>query len=58
MGDIHAGQNLNMFLMAGITIFSCVILHFIYKIAFSSKKKEALKHEVESDTGKFYAPRI
>lgn len=51
MGDFQAGQNLNMFLLAGITIFCSILLHFIYKIAFQSKKKEALKHEVENDTG-------
>ncbi|XP_075978394.1 transducin beta-like protein 2 isoform X2 [Anticarsia gemmatalis] len=51
MGDIQAGQNLNVFLMGGITIFLCVILHFAYKIVFKGKKKEALKHEIESDSG-------
>ncbi|CAB3221945.1 unnamed protein product [Arctia plantaginis] len=51
MGDIQAGQNLYVFLISGITIFFCVALHVVYKIVFSSKKKEALKHEVEPDTG-------
>lgn len=51
MGDIQAGQNLNVFLISGITIIFCVALHFVYKIVFSNKKKEALKHEVEPDTG-------
>lgn len=55
MGDIQAGQNFNVFLLAGTTIFVCVILHFVYKTVFKSKKKEALKHEIESDTGKFNA---
>ncbi|KAM3965171.1 RNA exonuclease 1 homolog isoform 2-T2 [Aphomia sociella] len=51
MGDIHAGQNINAFLLAGITIFICIVLHFIYKTIFGSKKKEILKNESENDIG-------
>lgn len=57
MGDIQAGENLNLYMMAGITILFCVIVHFVYNIVFKSKKKEALQ-QVESDTGKFCAARI
>lgn len=52
MGDILAGQNTNVFLIGGFTLLLCVIVHFVYKIAFKSKKKEAIKHEIESDSGK------
>ncbi|XP_050558920.1 exonuclease GOR-like isoform X1 [Spodoptera frugiperda] len=51
MGGNLAGQNVNVFLLGGITIFFCVILHFVYKIVFKSKKKEALQDENESNSG-------
>lgn len=52
MGENLAGNNANVFLLAGITIAVCVFIHMIYKIVFGSKKKEALQSEAESDTGK------
>lgn len=52
MGDNQAGQSTNVFLLAGISIITCVIIHFIYKTIFGSKKKEGQNHEVESDSGK------
>lgn len=58
MGDIHAGQNTKLFLIGGITFFICVLIHFVYKIAFKSKKNEAPEHEVESDSGKFNCQKI
>ena len=58
MGDNHAGQNTNVFLIGGITFFLCVIIHFVYKIASKNKKKEALQHEIESDSGKIYSLNI
>ncbi|KAG6443751.1 transducin beta-like protein 2 isoform X2 [Manduca sexta] len=51
MGDVQAGQNTNTFILAGITILSCVILHFLYKTIFGSEKKEAQTHEKETDLG-------
>ncbi|KAJ8722071.1 hypothetical protein PYW08_004473 [Mythimna loreyi] len=51
MGDINAGLNTNVFLIGGITFIFCVIIHFVYKIVFKSKEKEALQHEIESDSG-------
>lgn len=58
MGGNLAGQNVNVFLLGGVTIFFCVILHFVYKIVFKSKKKEALQDENESNSGKFNIKRI
>ncbi|XP_068633388.1 transducin beta-like protein 2 [Battus philenor] len=49
MGDINAGQYLNTFLLGGMTIVLCFILHLCYK-TISNKKREAV-HTTESDTG-------
>lgn len=49
MGEILAGINANVYVMVGIAIAVCLFLH---KIIFSSKKKEALQFEAESDSGK------
>lgn len=52
MGDIEAGLEPNLLFIAGTTIISVVILFFSYKFIIGGKKKEAVKHQVESDTGK------
>ncbi|XP_013186872.1 transducin beta-like protein 2 isoform X2 [Amyelois transitella] len=49
MGDINAGLNMNVFLLAGITLVVCVILHFIYKTIFGSKQKETSENATESN---------
>lgn len=54
MGDIEAGLEPNLLFIAGTTLISVVILFFSYKFIFSSKKKEAVKYQAESDTGKKY----
>lgn len=56
MGDIEAGLNTNVFILAGFTILSCVIIHFLYKTIFGAEKKEALNHEVASDLGMLFKP--
>ncbi|XP_053609163.1 transducin beta-like protein 2 isoform X2 [Plodia interpunctella] len=48
MGDNNAGQTMDVFVLAGITLAVCVIIHFIYK-TFGSKQKEAIEHETESN---------
>lgn len=53
MGDIQAGQNSNVYLLAGITILICAIAHFIYKIVLARRKEEAVDDETETETGKF-----
>ncbi|XP_063383996.1 transducin beta-like protein 2 isoform X2 [Cydia fagiglandana] len=50
MVDIQAGQNSNVFLLAGITVLVCAIAHFIYKL-LGRKNEEAVEHESEKDTG-------
>lgn len=52
MGDIEAGLEPSVLFIAGSTMISVIILFFSYKFIFGDKKKEAVKHEVESDTGK------
>lgn len=51
MGEIQAGLNTNGFLLAGGTIFLCVLLNYLYKTVFCNKKNEALIHETQSDIG-------
>ncbi|XP_026761896.1 exonuclease GOR-like isoform X1 [Galleria mellonella] len=51
MGDIQAGLNTNVFLVAGITVFLCILIHFVYKTFFGSKKKEIFKDEAENNLG-------
>ncbi|XP_063536391.1 exonuclease GOR isoform X1 [Cydia strobilella] len=50
MVDFQAGQNFNVFLLAGITVLVCAIAHFIYKL-LERKNEEAVEHESEKDTG-------
>ncbi|CAG5046130.1 unnamed protein product [Parnassius apollo] len=50
MGDFQAGLSMNVFLLGGITILLCVVIHFIYKTIFSDKKREA-SFITESDSG-------
>ncbi|XP_061716088.1 transducin beta-like protein 2 isoform X2 [Cydia pomonella] len=50
MVDIQAGQNTNVFLLAGITVLVCAIAHFIYK-RLGRKNEEAVEHESEKDAG-------
>lgn len=54
MGELQAGQNINTFIWAGITVLSCVLIHFLYKIIFGSKKEEPIDDEKSSDLGKLY----
>lgn len=54
MGDIYVDSSMSMLLVTGMTILISVILHFIYKTVFGSKKNEALNHITESNLGKFY----
>lgn len=48
MGAFEAGLTANMSLITAITVIVCVIMHFLIKSIFGSKKKEALVHEPES----------
>ncbi|CAG9786723.1 unnamed protein product [Diatraea saccharalis] len=48
MGDIEAGLNTNVFVLAVIAILSCTILHYLFKTIFGNKKKEAQVHQTES----------
>ncbi|CAH0715565.1 unnamed protein product, partial [Brenthis ino] len=50
MGYTEAGQKINAYMLAGITVILCVILHFIYKTIFGNKKSEVQNHEAESVT--------
>ncbi|CAH2048634.1 unnamed protein product, partial [Iphiclides podalirius] len=50
MEDLKAGQNLNVFLLGGVTILLCFILHFVYKTIFSNNNREA-SLTTESDSG-------
>lgn len=49
---MEAGQKINAYMLAGITVILCVILHFIYKTIFGTKKSEVQNHEAESVTGR------
>lgn len=53
MEDIKAGHNLNMFLIGGLTILLCFILHLVYKAIFSTPKRDA-SLTTESDSGRFH----
>ncbi|XP_014367352.2 transducin beta-like protein 2 isoform X2 [Papilio machaon] len=50
MEDIKAGQNLNMFLIGGLTVLICFIFHLVYKAFFSTTKGDA-SLTTESDSG-------
>ncbi|XP_046966308.1 exonuclease GOR-like isoform X1 [Vanessa cardui] len=50
MGFTEAGQNMNAFILAGITVVLCVILHFIYKTIFGNTTSEVQNHEAENIT--------
>lgn len=52
MGDIEAGLNTNVFILIATAVITSVIIHFLYKTIFGSKKEEALEHETESNQSK------
>ncbi|CAG4955937.1 unnamed protein product [Colias eurytheme] len=47
---------MNVFLAIALTILSCIVIQFIYKIVFGSKKDESQKHETENDIADPVAP--
>ncbi|XP_039753111.1 exonuclease GOR-like isoform X1 [Pararge aegeria] len=50
MGYFEAGKTMNVYIMAGLTVFLCVILHFIYKTIFGNRKCEVQSDETKSVT--------
>lgn len=52
MGITEPSQNMNAFILAGITVVFCVIMHFIYNTFVGNKRSEVQNHEAENVTGR------
>lgn len=50
MGITEPSQNMNAFILAGITVVFCVIMHFIYNTFVGNKRSEVQNHEAENVT--------
>ncbi|VVC87722.1 unnamed protein product [Leptidea sinapis] len=49
MTNLGAGQAMNVILLVGVTVLSCILIHYLFKIFFGGKKSENKKHKAESE---------